>query len=140
MLDARLRNLIVMATVFGVGHHLDHVLRGNHVGWPITAQTTPFTYSLGFYPFVLLGWYLTRQGIVGAGFWSILTTLGAIFVGVLHFGPFAVEPPSHILNFYQSHIAGWFAFAWLITFLILLITTAAYGIVLWFKSRNKIAD
>lgn len=33
-------------------HHVDHVLRGNHSGWPFTSEITPFTYSLAIYPVV----------------------------------------------------------------------------------------
>ena len=43
----------MLATFMSLGHHLDHVLRGNHVGWPLTEHPTPFTYSV--YPLILLG-------------------------------------------------------------------------------------
>lgn len=51
----RLIMLAIFTTVFGIGHHVDHIIRGNHVGWPLTPEVTPFTYSLGFYPFIALG-------------------------------------------------------------------------------------
>lgn len=37
---------------FSVLHHVDHVLRDNHSGWPFTRRVTPFTYSLAIYPIV----------------------------------------------------------------------------------------
>lgn len=42
------------AVVLGLGalHHVDHVVRGNHSGWPFTSSVTPFTYSLAIYPLV----------------------------------------------------------------------------------------
>lgn len=48
-------SLVYGATVLSLGHHLDHVVRGNHTGRPLTDQVTPFTYSLGVYPLILLG-------------------------------------------------------------------------------------
>jgi hypothetical protein len=55
MRTARGRSLIYLATVLSLGHHLDHVLRGNHSGWPLSGDVTPFTYSLAVYPLILLG-------------------------------------------------------------------------------------
>lgn len=40
---------------FSALHHLDHVLRANHSGWPFTSKVTPFTYSLAIYPIVGAG-------------------------------------------------------------------------------------
>jgi hypothetical protein len=36
----------IVVTVFGVLHHVDHAVRGNHSGWPFKEKVTPFTYSL----------------------------------------------------------------------------------------------
>ncbi|MFC7137277.1 hypothetical protein ACFQRB_14140 [Halobaculum litoreum] len=47
--------LFGVATLLGLAHHLDHVIRGNHVGWPITPEVNPFTYSLLIYPLVVGG-------------------------------------------------------------------------------------
>ena len=87
----RLWILIVLATIFGPGHHVDHVIRGNHVGWPLTAEVTPFTQSPGLYPLILLGVVLTRTRRVGPGYWTLLTTGGVLFAGLVHFGPFVVN-------------------------------------------------
>ena len=59
--------LIFLAMFMSLGHHIDHVIRGNHVGWLLTEQVTPFTYSLGVYPLILLGLYLYASGRVGEG-------------------------------------------------------------------------
>ncbi len=45
----------MLTTFMSLGHHLDHVLRGNHVGWPLTEHPAPFTYSFGVYPLIFLG-------------------------------------------------------------------------------------
>jgi len=44
-----------VSTLLGVAHHVDHGIRGNHVGWPITPEVNAFTYSLAVYPLVALG-------------------------------------------------------------------------------------
>src|SRR5215207_10079758 len=52
----------VATTVFGVLHHTDHVIRGNHSGWPFQEAVTPFTFSLLIYALILPGLYLTARG------------------------------------------------------------------------------
>jgi hypothetical protein len=39
--------------VLGVLHHIDHVLRFDHSGWPFRPQVTPFTFSLLVYPILI---------------------------------------------------------------------------------------
>ena len=63
-----LYGLIFVAMFMSFGHHIDHVIRGNHVGWPLTEHVTPFTYSLGLYPLIFLGLYLYASGSVGRAF------------------------------------------------------------------------
>ena len=41
--------LLGVSVVLGLIHHTDHVLRGDHSGWPFQPQVTPFTFSLGVY-------------------------------------------------------------------------------------------
>jgi hypothetical protein len=60
-----LYGLIFLAMFMSLGHHIDHVFRGNQVGWPLTAEVNAFTYSLGVYPLILLGLYLYSSGRVG---------------------------------------------------------------------------
>ena len=99
-----LNGLIFLAMFMSLGHHIDHVMRGNHVGWPRSAEVTPFTYSLGVYPLILLGVYLFASGRVGPGYWAILSGSGALFVAAIHFSPVAVEPPADIINLYEPRI------------------------------------
>ncbi|TDO92833.1 hypothetical protein C8D81_0602 [Enemella evansiae] len=68
--------LTAIAVVFSLGHHLDHVIRGNHVGWPLTDQVTVFTISLGIYPILLAAVLLYRAGRIGAGVWALLSGNG----------------------------------------------------------------
>ncbi len=45
--------LLVAALAVGFVHHVDHVLRADHSGWPFLPQVTPFTISLAAYPLLL---------------------------------------------------------------------------------------
>jgi hypothetical protein len=54
-------------TTFGFFHHVDHVVRGNHSGWPLEEEITPFTFSLLIYALLLPGLYLTWRGRLMAG-------------------------------------------------------------------------
>lgn len=138
MRDRILYGLIALAALMSLGHHLDHAIRGNHVGWPLTAEITPFTYSLGIYPLILLGLLLYRARRVGAGYWALLSGSGALFVGAIHFGPAAVEPPADIIGLYEPRAIGWFAFAWLVAFVAVLAGTCLYEVSLWTRRRGKV--
>ena len=114
-----------LATLLSVGHHLDHLARGNHLGWPLTPQVTPFTFSLVVYPLIALGFALWIGGRGGPGYWALLAGIGFALVGVTHLGPFAAEPPRDIIEAYPSRVAGWAAFGLLV---ILLATFAALAV------------
>ncbi|THE65719.1 hypothetical protein D8Y22_06000 [Salinadaptatus halalkaliphilus] len=131
--DIRLYRLIVLVTVFGVGHHIDHVIRGNHVGWPLIPEVTAFTYSLGFYPLIALGLALSLADRVGAGYWAVVTGAGFVMVTVLHFGPLAVEPPGDVVGPYESATVGYVALAWLVGFVATLAVTTGYASYRWLE-------
>ncbi len=114
--DRWLYALLALGTIFGIGHHLDHIVRGNHVGWPLIPEVTAFTYSLGFYPFILIGLYLTLQERVGIGYWFLLFVAGSLMVTFVHFGPWASEPPQDIIQPYSNVYVGYFAVVWLFGF------------------------
>ena len=76
MQDRMLYGLVYLAAFMSLGHHVDHVIRGNNVGWPLTAEVTPFTYSFGVYPLIILALYLYRSNRVGPGFWALLLGSG----------------------------------------------------------------
>lgn len=52
--------LLAVIVVLGLLHHIDHILRFNHSGWPFTPEINPFTFSLLVYP-VLLTVFLARS-------------------------------------------------------------------------------
>lgn len=41
---------LLAAMAVGFIHHIDHVLRYDHSGWPFRPDVTPFTFSLAVYP------------------------------------------------------------------------------------------
>jgi hypothetical protein len=79
--------LATLATILGFLHHVDHTVRGNHVGWPVTEQVTPFTPSLLVYPVLLGGISLARRGSVGARYWLISGAAMLLLVLAVHFDP-----------------------------------------------------
>ena len=131
-----LYRLTWLAAAMSLGHHLDHVIRHNAVGWPLTDQVNAFTFSLGIYPVVATGLLAYRAGRVGPGFWALVSGGGAVFVSAVHFGPSAVEPPELILNGYGSAVLSWLAFAWLVTFVTVLAITCVYETRVWAQQRQ----
>ncbi len=72
-------------TVFGLLHHVDHVVRGNHSGWPFEEAVTPFTFSLLIYALLLPGLYLTWRGRLMAGYWLFTAAVLLTLVTSVHF-------------------------------------------------------
>lgn len=132
--------LTAIATTFSVGHHLDHLIRGNAVGWPVNGDVNAFTLSLGIYPVLATGLLLYRARHVGPKFWAVLSGGGASFVGLVHFGPFAVEPPHLVYGGHDSPVAGWLAFGWLVAFVGVLIVTSVIEARGWYALRRARRD
>jgi hypothetical protein len=101
MPDKILYRLTWLAAAMSLGHHLDHLIRHNAVGWPLTEEVNAFTASLVVYPIIATGLLLYHAGRVGPGFWALVSGGGAAFVSAVHFGPAAVEPPELILDHYD---------------------------------------
>jgi hypothetical protein len=136
MHDRVLYRLTWVALVMSLGHHLDHLIRGNAVGWPVNEEVNAFTASLVVYPIIATGLLLYHAGRVGPGFWALVSGGGAVFVSVVHFGPAAVEPPELILDHYQPPVLGWLAFGWLVAFVALLAITSVYETRMWAQQRQ----
>lgn len=135
-MDRRLLLLVVIALVLSVGHHIDHVVRGNHVGWPVTDEVNAFTASLVIYPLILGGLALSLAGRMGSRRWVFLSAGGAIFLTLIHFGPWAVEPPEDIIGAYDSPLLGWLAFAWLVALVVVLVIATVYELRLSRRARD----
>jgi hypothetical protein len=67
-----LDRLTYLAAALSLGHHIDHVIRHNAVGWPLTGEVNAFTLSLVIYPVIITGLLLYRAGRMGpaSGPWS----------------------------------------------------------------------
>src|ERR671910_2090381 len=128
--------LILAGAAASFVHHVDHAIRGNAIGWPLTGEVNAFTASLAVYPIIATGLLLYRAGRVGPGFWALVSGGGAAFVSAVHFGPFAVEPPDLILDHYQPPVLGWLAFGWLVAFVAVLAITSMYETRMWAQQRQ----
>jgi hypothetical protein len=125
----------VGATVLSLGHHGDHIARGDHTGWPLTEEVTAFTYSLGVYPIILVGLLLSRRGRAGARFWTVFFGAGVAFLAAVHLGPAALEPRGDIVGGYPSAVLGSVAFAWLLMLIAVLTASLLYHAGRWLKEN-----
>jgi hypothetical protein len=96
------------AVVFGLMHHVDHVIRGNHSGWPFQAEVTPFTFSLLIYALILPGIYMTARGRSVPGYHLFVAGVGLALLGFVHFVPTEdfEAPVRDIFLVYESPFAG----------------------------------
>lgn len=134
--DSVVVRLTLLAAFLALGHHIDHAIRGNHVGWPLTSEVNAFTFSLAIYPAIVVGLRLHRAGRVGPGFWVFLSGGGAVFLSIIHFTPIAIEPPGDIIGLYDPPILGWFAFGWLVALVAVLVVTCLLELRLWDSARR----
>ena len=95
-------------TVFGVLHHMDHVVRGDHSGWPFREEVTPFTFSLLVYALLLPGIYMNLRGWVAAGWWLFTATVALALVAFVHFlgGEEREAPIRDIYSVYDDRVWG----------------------------------
>ena len=130
------RWLLVAATgttVFAIMHHTDHVVRGNHSGWPFVEAVTPFTFSLLIYALLLPGLYLTLKGRLVAGYWLFTAVVGLALVVWVHFVPTGdyEAPIEDIYAVYGSPLSGLFALivlTGLVVSLVMLVIAAIQGL------------
>jgi hypothetical protein len=128
---------VVTTTIFSIGHHLDHAFRHHKVGWPFSDHFTGFSVALLFYVGILIGVILTRRGLIGPGFWSILAAVGFVYIVGSHYGPVAEDPPSFYSAEYGSSVKGALALTWLILFLLSLLGAAVYSARRWAMLRQR---
>ena len=111
---ARLRRWLLIAaasvTIFGFFHHVDHVVRGNHSGWPFEEEVTPFTFSLLIYALLVPGLYLAWRGRLMAGYWLFTAAVLITLVTSVHFvGEDREAPIRDIYAVYESPVWGFLA-------------------------------
>ena len=98
----------VLVTIFGFLHHVDHVVRGNHSGWPFDEAVTPFTFSLLIYALLLPGIYMNLRGRVAAWWWLFTAAVALALVTFVHFlgGEEREAPIRDIYGVYDAPLWG----------------------------------
>ena len=126
---------MVLITALSIAHHVDHVAR-DVTGWPLGGGFNPFSASLFVYPVILVGLVLTRKGLAGARFWSVLAGGGALFILWVHVGPAAGDSVDRIPDQYASPLAGVAALAVLVAFFLALVAHFVHEVRL-VKNRSR---
>ena len=129
--------LFALATLLGMAHHADHIIRGNHVGWPIIPTVNPFTYSLVIYPLVVLGFVLSLTGRAGARYWTAVMGFGGGMLVFFHLSPWAVEPPEDVILPYADPALGYLAFAVLLALIAIVYVGTGYALLLWRRDTSR---
>src|SRR5215212_5467059 len=140
--QAKLRTWLIVAaasvTFFGFMHHVDHVLRGNHSGWPFEQAITPFTFSLLIYALLLPGLYLTAKGRLMPRYWLFTAVVGLALVVWVHFVPTGdyEAPIDDIYAVYGSPLAGLLALI-VLAGLVFGLVTLAIAAILALRSTKR---
>ncbi len=127
---------VLLPTLLGAAHHVDHVIRGNHVGWPLTPEVNPFTYSLAIYPLLAISLYLTSTERVDARYWAGFFAFSAAMLAYFHVSPWAVEPPADVMVPYENPLVGYLAFGILLALIGSVVVGSVYGVVLWVQGGD----
>jgi len=130
---------VLVPTVLGAAHHVDHIVRGNHVGWPLTPHVNPFTYSLAIYPLLAISLYLTLTRRADARYWTGFFAFSAAMLAYFHVSPWAVEPPRDVILPYANPLVGYAAFVVLLALIGSVVVGAVYGAVRWYRGETRAA-
>ncbi|MEF8814416.1 MAG: hypothetical protein V5A55_11440 [Halovenus sp.] len=128
---------VLVPTLLGAAHHIDHIIRGNHVGWPITPHVNPFTYSLAIYPLLAISLYLTLTKRVKARYWAGFFAFSAGMLAYFHISPWAVEPPQDVMVPYSNPVLGYLAFGIVLALIASVIVGSLYGVLLWYRHTYR---
>lgn len=127
---------VLVPTLLGAAHHVDHIVRGNHVGWPVTPEVNAFTYSLAIYPLLAISLYLTLTRRVEARYWAGFFAFSAGMLAYFHVSPWAVEPPRDVMVPYDSLLVGYLAFGIVLALIASVLVGSVYGAVLWHRGGS----
>jgi hypothetical protein len=118
-------------TLPGAAHHVNHVIRGNHIGWPLTPHVNVFRFSLAIYPLLGVSLYRTLTRRVEAGYWSGFLAFSAGMLAYVHIGPWAIEPPRDVMAPYTNPLAGCLAFGIVLALIASVVVGSLYAAALW---------
>lgn len=117
-------------------HHLAHLVRGDHIGWPASAEFNAFSFGLLAYPLILGGLLLSRTGRAGPLYWMLVSGPGALLLAAVHLGPTAVEPPRDVLEPYETNAVGVLALAVLMALMGVVAASFVYEARAWRRERR----
>lgn len=123
--------IVAVSTALGAAHHLDHLVRGNHVGWPASPEVNAFTYSLVIYPLVAIGLYLTMTDRPAIRYWTAVLAFSTVTLLYFHLSPWAVEPPGDVILPYADPVVGYAAFGILLALIASVTVGTGYALVIW---------
>lgn len=90
--------ILAVSLPFGVLHHIDHVLRVDHSGWPFQSEISPFTFTLLIYPAIyLVHKYKDKKKFVAS-------VLGFISIFLI-FAHTMTEPPQQVYTTWAQNIS-----------------------------------
>ena len=110
---SRAERLTIVTASLGMLHHVDHVLRFDHSGWPFRGDVSPFTFSLLVYPLIAAVLLLKNRPwarVVMALILFLFATLAHIFLEtpVDQYDTWAHRPDVNLPNV-RSALLGWLA-------------------------------
>ena len=124
-------------TIFGLLHHLDHVVRSNHSGCPLQGEVSPFAFNLLIYALLVPGLYLTLLGRLIAGYWLFTAVVLFAVVTLAHFvGSEREAPIRDIYAVYASPAWGFLALLDLAAIYASLAVLAGVAIVVLLKGER----
>jgi len=145
LLHANLQRWLLIAagavTIFGIFHHVDHVVRANPSGWPFQEAVTPFTFSLLIYALLVPGLYMAWRGHLRGGYWLFTAAVLFAVITLAHFvGAQREAPIRDIYAVYDNPVWGFLALADLWAIYISLTVLAAAAIQALRLSRRSRQD
>ncbi|MCI0600777.1 MAG: hypothetical protein L0Y50_05035 [Beijerinckiaceae bacterium] len=135
MPDKKLVILVALIIVLGLGHDIDHFIRGDFRLW-LTAESAPVLVTLiAKYAILGAGLYFYMKNKLGPLFWAIVAGISVALGWLAHFSPFSDQTPQFIYRAYQSPAGGALAVGWLAALMLVLIITTVYAQYLWARAR-----
>ena len=136
--DRTLVRLILAIAVLNAAHTIDHVIRGDF-HWPLDGQSIGFILIItSIYLVMAMGLRLSRRGMVGPLFWTIIGSAGVLFGWLSHFSLFTDQPVPVIYAAYHGAIGGTAAVACLMVLMTCVLAATIYSAYLWYGQRNML--